>query len=792
MVTAWPRTLDRKLGRELWRMKAQVATIALVLGSGIAAFIMLHGVHACLVDARDRYYDTNRFAHVFARVVRAPESLAARLETLPGAAEVETRIAEAVTVPIAGMPFPAYAWLVSLPEHGQPRLNALTLTAGRLPEPGHDGEVLVLDAFARAHGLKPGHRLPVVMNGRLKTVTVVGAALSPEYVFAIRPGAMADDPKRYTVLWMRRPELAAAFELEGAFNDVTLRLQPGASEAAVRGHLDRALFPYGNDGSYARRDQISNRIVASELEQLSSLASMVPIVFLGVATFLIRLVLGRIVALQRGEIAALKAVGYTNGQVGRHYLGLVAVVIVPAGLFGVALGQWLGVVMLGLYTSVFRFPHFEFQLSPAMVVIGLVAGLLGAAGGAMLAVRAAVKLPPAEAMRPPAPARFRRGVLERIGAPQLLGPVAMMVLREALRQPLRTFGSALGIAGAIAMLILARFGMDSMNRYFEVLFQREQRQDLAVSFEQPLSARVLGELRSMPGVFYAEPVRVVPARARHGHLTRDVALMGLPAGGYLRQLVELRGAVVPLPDDGVVVTRKLGDLLAVQVGDAVTLELKEGERRTVRAPVVAFVDEAAGLQVYGPERLVAALSRDDGAVSSAMLSVDPAQAGVINARLSRSPRVVDVSDVRRDMERMFQQNAKTFDVWTSISVLLASAVIVGVVYNNARIALTARSRELASLRVLGFTRREISLVLIGGLALEVGLAVPAGLALGYGWAQLFSSSFDQETFRFIPIVSPRSYFYAAAAALVSAAASALWVRRHLDRLDLIAVLKERE
>ncbi len=377
---AWIAALDRKLLRELASLKGQIATIALVLASGITCFIALRGTSLSLQASRDDYYDRARFAHVFARVERAPEPLGARLEALPGVAGLQTRIVEEVTVPMAGLQRAAYGQLLSLPAQGEPATNGLHLTSGRLPERGRDDEAAVLDTFARAHDLHPGDRLPVVINGKLRDLRVVGVAQSPEYVYAIRPGALAHDPRRYAVVWMRRPAVADAFDMGGAFNEVTLRLQPGASDAAVMASVDRLLAPYGCLGAIARKDQTSNRILTGELSQLAALAGMAPLVFLGVAAFLINMVLARLVALQRPEIAALKALGYRNGEIARHYLQLVGVVMVPGALLGVLGGWRLGHLVLGLYESIFRFPAL-FAGKVAAEEVHLARAALGQGGG---------------------------------------------------------------------------------------------------------------------------------------------------------------------------------------------------------------------------------------------------------------------------------------------------------------------------------------------------------------------------------------------------------------------------
>jgi putative ABC transport system permease protein len=787
------RALDRKLLREIRGLRGQIATIALVLASGITCFIALRGTYASLEEARDAYYDRYRFAHVFARVESAPESTARRIEGLPGVALVQTRIAKDVSVPIEGLDRAAYGQIISLPSRGEPATNGLRVTRGRLPLAGEEDEIVLLDSFARANGLRPGDRLPVVINGHARRLRVAGTAESPEFVYAIRPGALVDDPKRYAVLWMHRTPLASAFRLEGAFNDVTARLQPGASEAATLAAIDRILAPYGGLGAMGRQQQTSNRVLTGELSQLGALAGMVPVVFLGVAAFLINIVLARLIALQRPEIAALKAVGYTNGEVARHYLGLVAVVMVPGTLIGVVGGRWLGYFVLGLYQGVFRFPNLAFHLSASLITTAVVTSAVAAIGGALVAVRAAVRLPPAEAMRPPAPARYRRGLASRLGLGALAGAAGMMVLREVERRPVRLALSSLGIAGAVALIIFGHFGVDSLNNYLESLFRREQRQDLAVAFERPVAPRVVEQLANLPGVMTAEGIRAIPIRIRHDNRWRDSVLMGLPAAATLRRLVPRGGHPIPIPDDGVLVTGVLGKILGVAKGDVLDVELLQGDHRTVRATVAGFVDDAVGLQLYGRVETVSELAGDEGAISSVLLRVDPVQRATVEGALRRAPHVIDVSDVAADVQRLRDMNGAAMDVWTTISIVMAACVIFGVVYNNARIALATRSRELASLRVLGLSRAEISSILIGGLAIEVIVAIPIGLVLGRWWAELFfTRAIDPETFRFPVLVEGRTYALAALVALLAAATSALWVRRSIDRLDLIGVLKTRE
>jgi putative ABC transport system permease protein len=788
----WITALERKLSRELLQLKGQILTIALVVASGLTSFAALRGTYDSLEASRRRYYDDRRFADVFATAKRVPAAVARRVEALPGVAVVETRVTGEITLPIEGLPRPAYGRLLSLPSGREPLTNAPHLRRGRWPEHGDANEVVVLESFAEAHGLAPGDRLDAVIEGRLRELRVTGVALSPEFVFAIRPGALAHDAKRYAVLWMEHTAAASMLGLQGAFNELSLRLEPGASEPEVRAAVERLLARHGGLGAFGRKEQTSHRILSQEIGQLETLGTMVPLIFLAVTVFLVNLVLGRLVRLQRSEIATLKAIGYTNRAIVGHYSSLVAVVIAPGGVLGLLGGNALGARLLGLYERAFRFPTLEFRLAPSVVAIGLLVSAGAALVGALGAVWSAVQLPPAVAMRPPAPASYRQSRLDRWQVSALLSQSGRMVLREIQRRPLRTALSALGMAGAVALLILGRFAWDSLLHYFDETFLREQRQDLQVVFTRPLPPRAVSELEAWPGVRRAEGVRAVAVRAQHEHRWRESVLLGVAPDSTLRRLVSRGGAVLPAPRDGVVLSGALAEVLGVRIGDRPELLLREGERPTVRPLVVGILDDAVGLTIYAPLELVASMAGDAGAVSSVLLDVEPDARSGVEARLRQSPRVLDIADVRDDMNRLLDMNAQVMDVWTAVSVLLAASVVFGVVYNNARISAAARSRELASLRVLGFTRREVSAILLYSLAVEVALAIPIGLWLGGIWARSFMRSIDQETFRWQVVITPETYLMVVGVVFAAALASALWVRRSLDRLDLIGVLKSRE
>lgn len=785
------KALDRKLVRDLARMRAQVITIALVLASGVGAILSLMGTYRALSSSRDAYYERHGMPDVFASLSRAPDAVADRLRAIPGVVDVVTRLVEPLTFEIPGLAKPAAGRAVSLPDDGgAPSLRGLVLVRGRPPDPGRDDEALLLRTFADAHGLEPGDRVDVVVRGRRLRLRIAGVVLSPEWIFPAQGGFASD--RMFGVVWLPRPTLEAASGKHGAFSDVTLRLAPGASERAVIDAVDRVLRPWGGLGAYARADQISNKFLTGEIQQLQVLATQVPIVFLLVAAFLLHVTLDRTVHLQREQIAVLRALGYTRWAIGRHVLAFAAVIVVGGGAAGVAIGALLGGAMTDLYARYFHFPVLEFRLDGDLVGTALVVCAAAATVGGLAAMWRAVRLAPAEAMRPPVPATYRRGLLSRLGLARLAGRSGRMIVREIERKPVAFGISVVGIAFAGAMVILGRFGLDSFRYMLDVPIARAMREDVAVALIDPVPRADLGWFAHAPGVIAVEPLREVPVRLRAAHLRYDTVLTGLERGGRLRRVLDGDAEPVAVPARGLLLGEALADRLGVGVGDLVTVERKDGDHRTLAVTVTALTDERTGMNAYMDLDALARALGEEPMASTALLQIERGARAALLRALADVPAVAAIVEVREIRDAMEKQTGEVMWVWVLITFTFSAVIAVGVIYNNARIALSERGRDLATLRVLGYTRDEVATVLLGQLAVNVVVAIPLGLAFGYGLATVFMASMDPEQFRYPAIVAPETYGLAAMITIGSMLVTSIVVRRRLDAIDLVSALKARD
>ena len=784
--------LGWKLLRDLWHLRGQMVSITLVVAAGIMAVMTMRGGYESLLDAQAAYYDQTRFPDVWSSLKRAPRAVESRLARIPGVAAVDTRVSFLARLDLPDLEVPGMGLFVSIPDHGVPELGSLVLQRGRLPAPEASDEILANRTFADARNLLPGDSVGAILDGRARTLRVVGIAVSPEHSYSVPPGALYPDDTRYGVFWMRRRVLGPLYDMEGAFNEVVLDLAPGADVDAAIARVDEILDPYGGRGAYPRKDQFSHQILQGELDSNRVLGTAIPGVFLAVAAFLLHLVLSRLISTQRTQIGVLKAFGYRDGEVAWHYLSMAGVAALAGTVLGALAGAWLGGAYVRLYGTYFNFPDLSYGFSvPLLAIASLVT--LGASGlGALQGARAAARLPPAEAMRPEAPPSFEPGVMERAGLGQALPTSGRMILRSLERRPVRALMSALGVSLSVAILVMGMFMFDGITFMMDLQFGLAQREDLQVSFREPLDVSVRHELGRLEGVSMVELYRVEPARLRAGHRQRELPIQGLPLGSRLRRIVVDEDDIRPIPAEGLVLSAFVADRLGARVGDTLTVELLEGRRARGLVPLVAVVEDYIGVSAIMSRDGLDALAGGPRTASGAFLAVRDDSRDPLLARIDAAPEVASVQSPAMTLETFRGQLADSLFIAVGFLLGFAGLIAVAVIYNGARIALSERGRELASLRVLGFRRREVAVLLLGEQAVITLLAIPVGWVLGYLFSLGVASSVASETYRIALVVSPRTYALSAAITLVAAAASGWIVRRRIDHMDLISVLKTRE
>ncbi|MDX1483666.1 MAG: FtsX-like permease family protein [Alphaproteobacteria bacterium] len=784
--------LNKKLVRDLWHIRGQALAIAAVISGGIATLVMALGAQGSLQETRTAYYERYRFADVFAQAKRAPRHLLGAIEKLPGVAKVEGRIVHDIIIDVTGAEEPARGRVVSRIVGSPAVLNDVVIRRGRDLVRGRGDEVLVNEAFADAHGLNLGDILHGNLNERRRALRIVGIVLSPEFVYAIGPGEIVPDDRHFGVIWMDRDTLEAAYDLKGAFNNVIAKLSHDGDEAEVIAGIDRLLDRYGGTGAIGREDQDSDAFVASEMDQLGHLATIIPPIFLAVAAFLFNIVVSRVIETEREQIGLLKAFGYSNGEVGWHYMKFVMIIAALGVALGWAAGIWMGHAMTELYAGFFRFPFLYFAIDPATLAIGGLVGF-GAAGlGTLAAVRRAVAIPPAVAMVPAPPSAYQSNLFERWGLARAFPATGRMILRHIVRWPLRSSLTVTGIALSVAILISTLFFIDAVNEMMDAHFFETERQDMSVTFVEHRTDGIRHNLDDLPGVMMAEPFRIVPTRMRHGRFEERVAIQGLQSDADLSLLVDKERRPVILPPEGLVISNKLAELLRAGEGDRVIVAALEGRRPVREIPILRVVQQYIGAAAYMERRALNRLMGEGDLVSGMHLKRDALAEAALFSQLKETPALLGLTVRQSAFETFDQMIDEHLNTMVFFYVTFAALIAIGVIYNSARISLSERGRELASLRVLGFTQREVGIILAGELAALTVIALPVGCLIGYGLAALFVSLFDTKLYRIPFVVASSTYGYSVLVVLAAATISSWIVLRRVAGLDLIAVLKTRE
>lgn len=784
--------LDHKLLRDLWRMKGQALAIAVVIAVGVMMLVMMTGLVSSLGETRAAYYERYRLADVFAPVKRAPERLATRLAQISGVASVETRITGRALIDLPDRSLPVQAQALSLPEHRRPALNDIYLTHGRFPALGHTDEIVLLQSFAEAHGLQPGSSLAATMNGSRREFHIVGLAQSPEFLYVTAPGELVPDDARFGVIWMSRPGLAAAYDMDGAFNEALLGLARGATADAVLDQVDRLLASYGGTGGYLLEDQISDRFITEEISGLQAASKGVPPIFLAVAAFLLYIVITRIVQSEREEIGLMKAFGYSNTEVGSHYFKMVLIIALGGAVLGCLAGIASGRAMISLYGAYYKFPFLVFRLDPASFVTGVTVSVLSASAGGLVVLRQVFALTPATAMRPPAPPDYSRTKGAGKYLTQLLDQPSRMVLRRLTRQPVRMVGAMTGIACGMALSVAMITIYAGFDRTIDLTFSVVDRSDLTVTFTQPASNKTLFEMRRIPGVHRVEAVRHVPVILRHGLYSHRGAITGLPPTPVLNRALDAETSAIAMPQTGIVLSSVLAKILQIEAGETLTVEVREGRQPVLQIPVAGIAQALLGSPAYMDLEALNRVLREPGQVSGAYLSIDTARADRIYETLEDMPLVAGLSlkeEAREAFEVLMNTGAGAIRY---VMGAIAFVITFGIVYNAARIAYAERTRDLASLRVIGFSKSETAFVLLGELAVVTLISLPVGAVMGYYLSFGIAAGFSTDLYQIPVVLDPVSYGQAILVVLTAAVVSGWLVKRDLDRSDLIIALKTRE
>jgi len=793
----WIPPLWRKTWRELMQRKWSLAVLCVIMGFGVSCFVGFLSTHRDLQGATESYYRAHRFADVIVDMKRAPSSALPELYDGPNVSVVRGRIALSAVIDMPGAREPIGGQVISMPVPRRPVLNDLLMMTGAWFSSDDAREVIVTDAFAKAHGLKPGDRLKVLLLDQQYNLLIVGTAVSPEFIYLIPlTGGLAPDPARFTALYLPERFAQETCDLDGAYNQVLIATrdrEPSRLDETVEWMRD-TLDPYGVILSGLMMDQSSPYFLSNELENLRRTSQITPVIFLAVAAMLLNVLVSRLVAMQRGVVGTLKAIGYSRGQIFWHYIGYGVALGIACGIIGCVLGFLTQNGMLALYRTMFSLPEMPAQFHTEVIVGGFTIALIASCLGTLKGTAKAIKLEPAEAMRPAPPEVGRAVVWERF--PWLwkrLGFDGKLVLRDIGRNPFRT-GVSIVSGITAAMLILGSLSMrDALFYLLNHEYTQLQKQDYSIAMRDPRGPGLDEEDRHHPIIAQIEPMLTVPADLINGHFRKRVSITGLPKDNTLYTPLDSQDEPLVLPEAGLVMTKKLAEILHVAPGDTVTFQPLIAERRRVEAVVVATVDTYFGLGCYGRIEYLSRLLGEPWVANQLDLKLHrgaPMDLWLDDVRAR--PTVTGVTERLRAYRLIDENFSKANAMIIGVFVGFACIIGMGSMLNAALVTLSERARTVGTLRVLGYTPQQVARLFRIETWLLFGLSIPVGLLVGIGYVDFLSAAYSSELARMPAITLPIRFVQSTILMVMCITLSGWVIGRWIVSFDWLEAMKIKE
>lgn len=782
--------LNKKVFRELFTMKSQILTISLVIACGIAVLLSSLTTHESLKSARDSFYRLNNFSDYFINVQRAPLGFLEQLTQISGVQSAEGRIVTIASLDFPTIKEPIFASFVSITK--DQKQNLLFLKKGRLPDFLHPNEIVVSEAFAKAHKLALGSEIRALFNGHMASLQVVGIAVSPEYIYTLRPGNPMPDDLHYGVIWISYEAISSFMDMREMTNDIVLKLDPKMNQKVLKSILEDLTKPYGSLNVNGRDKQLSNYFINDEINQQKVMAFFLPTIFLLVSAFLLNVVMNRFIATQREQVATLKSLGVSDARISFHYFYYVLVIVFIGSILGVVLGYYTGTWMTNIYLDFFHFPILSFVFDTQWILFALLASATSAILGAIRALNSVFALAPAVAMLPQAPRKVFNIQFEKYPYLSWLSVQFRFFLRNLLSHPLKSFLVFISLGLAQAVLIVSFFWQDAVDYIMKTQFNLVQKEDAQVIFTKARSIKSLDEISKMEGVLDVEGYRFFAIKVSYGHRAEDTSLLALPQNSHLRKIYDKKLNEINIPESGVAVSKLLADKLMLKIGDNVHLEIKDTINKEFEFKIEAIVDDFIGSQFYVNLDFINKLLSQQEQVSVVSIVIDPKYSAEIYDQLKVLPMVSSVVIKESALKTFTETSAKFILTFSIILFSFALIISVGVIYNNARVLLSERSIDYGSLRVLGFYANEVFRLIFGDLILLIVLSLPLGAGLGAYLGYLSIRMIHNEAIQIPFIIYPTTFVYGVLAIVLSAVLSLYWMSHKVKEIDLVKILKVRE
>jgi ABC-type transport system, involved in lipoprotein release, permease component len=789
------KKLTRMLLRDIKRSAGQFIAIIAVVAMGVTMYTGINSTFKNLEKTRDEYYENYNFEHLEVMGYGLPISVEEKVSAIQGVKMAAGRIILSARLQ-AGSDYPGLN-VLSLPGSGENAVNDVYVIEGKRLQNGSMDECMVEETFADGNGLKVGDVIVPNINGKKVSLKIAGICRSPEYVYVL--GSAQDflpDPKKFGVIYISKSLSQSLYGMPEMINDIAVVLNPGASEKNVKLKIESIVKEYEGTRVIARKDQLSDSMLQEEIKGLKSMGILIPVVFFAVASIIIFIMLGRTIENKRIYIGILKSLGYKNNQILGCYMAYPIFVGTAGSILGIVLGYFLGMLFTGLENQYFGFPSlhsgFYMDLILPVTLLTYVFCLLSS----YIACRSIFKISPSESMKPPAPRKGRRILLERV--PLIWRSLKFsqkMRQRSISRNMRRNVLSGIGIVLSTVLLIIGFSVSNSLSCIVSQIYDVQQKYDVKVTFKDIAGTQELEKVRSVTGIDYVEPVFEGSAEIRNGEKKKDISITASRNESSMYNVVDEKGNVQDLPDEGILIPKRLVETLGAKVGGYIDIKPYFPDAETKRVKVSGIASQYLGLNAYMDMDNMSSVLGKGGIYTGAFIRLNASGSKDIQKIKEQlySMSMVDSVDYRDDVKSNMEKNLMPFKLFSMGAIILAAVMSIAVIYNITVINIYEKKRELASLKVMGFTKKEVRSSIYGENRIVGAVSIILGLPIGRILSKYIIGYFyTTDAFAFPVATYGTSYIFSSILILAFILSAEVLLRRKIDRIDMVDVLKVRE
>ncbi len=778
--------------RDIKSNKGQYIAVILVVVIGIAMYNATLMSYENLSNSVEYYYEEYNLPHLFVRLNKSSESVVRVAEGVDGVTSARGRLVLDVPMEVPDYEGRVQARVVSVPPSNNDALNKLYLEDGRYVSGSYRDTVLVEKMFMEFHGLEIGSTIYPIVDGKRIELEVGGKAVSPEHIYVIPSAqAMMPDNERFTILFLEHGFMQQLFGYDGMVNEVIVEIKDEDRVEEIKKELEDRLKHYGLISVTERDEEVSYVMMENELNGLESMGSAYPVIFLTIGSIVIYMLLLRLVDNQRLQIGVLMALGFTKRAILFHYLGYALFV----GFVGSALGSLAGIKLGGAltryYLVFFNVPVLQIKTYVSVIIIGILMSVVFCGIAGLNAAKRVLKIAPAEAMRPVAPIEGKKWWGERILP--FIGSMKIswrLTFRNMWRNKKRTIFTVSAISMTVGLMISILMMLDSVDYLFEMAFGDALSYDYKVAFTTDVHQDIVNDLSEFEEITYVEPIAEYPFRLKNGWREKNTMIMGIERNSRVYHLSGLNGGRIDVPREGILLTEGLAESLGVKRGDMLTIEAlnKPGIERQVT--VKGLVEEYMGGSGFMELDVLNGVLQEGSTINNAL----------INLRYNSGNFVRDiegmayVQSVREPDDMVKQYNEYMGLMYAYIGVIITLSCIMGfaIIYNTTTISIMERKRELASLRIMGFTNKKVSELIFNENTAVSVMGLIVGMPLGRFMGVQMLNYVPEDMMSLPLVIFPKTYVLAAVTVALFVILAQMANMRRISRMDLVEVMKSRE